>query len=68
MPSQDDQSAVNLTLHNVNLPVWASTANRVVVNGEATRNMRPANVVEFVDFLRHRTSQTRSARRGRRSC
>ncbi len=47
-------SDANLTLHNVNLPVFASTANRVVVNGEATRNARPGNVLDcskaFVDF------------------
>lgn len=44
----------NLTPHNVNLPVFASTANRVVVNDEATLNARPANVLDcrkaFVDF------------------
>jgi hypothetical protein len=47
-------SAANLTLHNGNLPVFASTANRVVMNGEATRNARPGNVLDcskaFVDF------------------
>ncbi len=47
-------TAANLTLHNVNLPVFASTANRVVVDGEATRNARPGNGLDcsnaFVDF------------------
>ena len=47
-------SDANLTLHNVNLPIFASTANRVVVDGTATHNARPANVVDcskaFVDF------------------
>jgi capsule polysaccharide modification protein KpsS len=47
-------SDANLTLHNVNLPVFASSANRVVVNGEAARNARPGNVLDcskaFVDF------------------
>ncbi|WP_396333651.1 glycoside hydrolase family 28 protein [Burkholderia anthina] len=47
-------SDANLTLHNVNLPVFASTANRVVVNGTATRTIDPASVLDcskaFVDF------------------
>ncbi|WP_175688957.1 glycoside hydrolase family 28 protein [Burkholderia anthina] len=47
-------SDANLTLHNVNLPVFASTANRVVVNGTATRSIDPASVLDcskaFVDF------------------
>ncbi|HEF4733551.1 glycosyl hydrolase family 28 protein [Burkholderia multivorans] len=47
-------SDANLTLRNVNLPIFASTANRVVVDGTATHNARPANVVDcskaFVDF------------------
>jgi len=46
-------TAANLTLHSVKLPVFASTANRVVVDGEATRNARPGNVIDcsnaFVD-------------------
>ncbi|WP_175783139.1 glycoside hydrolase family 28 protein [Burkholderia anthina] len=47
-------SDANLTLHNVNLPVFPSTANRVVVNGTATRSIDPASVLDcskaFVDF------------------
>jgi capsule polysaccharide modification protein KpsS len=47
-------SDANLTLRNVNLPVFPSTANRVVVNGSAVHAIDPASVLDcskaFVDF------------------
>ena len=64
-------SAANLTLHNVNLPVFASTANRVVMNGEATRNARPGNVLDCSrrsSTSPASTNRIRSARHGRRRC
>lgn len=47
-------SDANLTLSGVNLPILASAANRVVVNGTATQAVDPSNVLDcskaFVDF------------------
>lgn len=47
-------SDANLTLDGVNLPIFASTANRIVLNGEATEKVKPDQVLDcsqaFVDF------------------
>lgn len=47
-------SDANLTLSGVNLPIFASTDRRIVVNGAATQTLDPANVLDcskaFVDF------------------
>ncbi|TMH07900.1 MAG: endopolygalacturonase [Betaproteobacteria bacterium] len=47
-------SDANLTLNGVNLPIFASTDRRIVVNGAATQALNPANVLDcskaFVDF------------------
>ncbi|HTD03102.1 glycoside hydrolase family 28 protein [Undibacterium sp.] len=47
-------SDANLAISGVNLPIFASAANRVVVNGVATQAVDPNNVVDcskaFVDF------------------
>ena len=47
-------SDANLTISGVNLPIVASDANRVVVNGVATQAVDPTKVVDcskaFVDF------------------
>ncbi|CAE6866239.1 Polygalacturonase [Paraburkholderia nemoris] len=47
-------SDANLTLNNVNLPIFPSTANRVVLNGAASQSLSTANAVDcssaYVDF------------------
>ncbi|MBS0450825.1 MAG: endopolygalacturonase [Proteobacteria bacterium] len=47
-------SDANLTLDNVNLPIFASSANQVVLNGEASEKAKPDQVLDcsqaFVDF------------------
>ncbi len=47
-------SDANLTLNGVNLPIFASTDKRIVVNGAAIQALDPANVLDcskaFVDF------------------
>ncbi|MBS0342388.1 MAG: endopolygalacturonase, partial [Proteobacteria bacterium] len=47
-------SDANLTLDNVNLPIFASAANQVVLNGEASEKAKPDQVLDcsqaFVDF------------------
>lgn len=47
-------SDANLTLDGVNLPIFASTANSVALNGEATQKVKPERVLDcsqaFVDF------------------
>ncbi|WP_414439642.1 glycoside hydrolase family 28 protein [Burkholderia sp. 22PA0106] len=47
-------SDANLTLQNVNLPIFASTANRVTVNGVANHALTSSGVLDcskaFVDF------------------
>lgn len=47
-------SDANLTLDGVNLPIFASTANRIVLNGEATEKVKPDQILDcsqaFVDF------------------
>ncbi|NIF71312.1 endopolygalacturonase [Burkholderia sp. Ap-962] len=47
-------SDARLTLQNVNLPIFASAANRVVVNGSATQDLGSSSVLDcskaFVDF------------------
>ena len=47
-------SDANLTLSNVNLPIFASSANRVVVNGAAMESSDPTAVLDcskaYVDF------------------
>ncbi|MFT4066145.1 glycoside hydrolase family 28 protein [Paraburkholderia sp.] len=47
-------SDANLTLNNVNLPIFPSTANRVVLNGSASQSLSTANAVDcsaaYVDF------------------
>jgi polygalacturonase len=41
-------------LNNVNLPIFPSTANRVVLNGSASQSLSTANAVDcsaaYVDF------------------
>ncbi|WP_025102266.1 glycosyl hydrolase family 28 protein [Burkholderia sp. A1] len=47
-------SDARLTLQNVNLPIFASAANRVAVNGSATQDLGSSGVLDcskaFVDF------------------
>ncbi|NIF91887.1 glycosyl hydrolase family 28 protein [Burkholderia sp. Cy-637] len=47
-------SDARLTLQNVNLPIFASAANRVAVNGSATQDLGSSSVLDcskaFVDF------------------
>jgi len=47
-------SDANLTLSGVNLPIFASTDQRIVVNGAATLALDPSKVLDcsraFVDF------------------
>ncbi|MFL9911206.1 glycoside hydrolase family 28 protein [Paraburkholderia sp. RL17-337-BIB-A] len=47
-------SDANLTLNNVNLPIFPSTANRVVLTGSASQLLSTANAVDcssaYVDF------------------
>lgn len=47
-------SDANLTISGVNLPIVASSANRIVVNGTATKAVDPSKVVDcsraYVDF------------------
>ena len=47
-------SDANLTLDNVNLPIFASTANNVTLNGVASRSLSTASAVDcsaaYVDF------------------
>ncbi len=47
-------SDANLTLNDVNLPFFASTANRVVLSGQANEKAKPDQVLDcsqaFVDF------------------
>ena len=47
-------SNASLTLDGVNLPIFASTANQVVLNGEANEKAKPDQVLDcsqaFVDF------------------